>query len=242
MTLNGKKRRKRPIVGKEHTLFIALKNNNMKNLIIAVLTVVLTLPVAAQDTDIFYSQCFNEIVALKAKWPSTQNWKGDTVLTPSYEVDKKEQMRLAEEFMKTQLYRAACAQSDIAIGKMHQTDNKIIKSRTIGSMTITAHVHADEYNIHLAKDFKTKKWKLEFTYTHHTYSTPPATNVVDINIDGSQQLAGAKNQSAYCVIASIALHRDGKNTSGFEASDSSAERPCQSANNSDLGKISSWDR
>ena len=86
----------------------------------------------------------------------------------------------------------------------------------------------------------TKKWKLEFTYNHSSYSTPPPVNLIDINIDGSQKLKGNTNQESYCVIASIAIYRySGKN--GLEISDSSAQSTRYSDNNGDLGKISAWD-
>lgn len=217
-----------------------LNRQIMKRLFFAVIAVLVSVAASAQEQDAFYEQCVKEIFALKDKWPTTTNWKGEKELTPFYEVKKDVQMQFAEEFMKTELYKAAKAQSDIVVGKMHQNDNKIIESRTITSMSFNAHIHEDEYTISLTKDFSTKKWKLEFTYNHSSYSTPPPVNLIDINIDGSQKLKGNTNQESYCVIASIAIYRySGKN--GLEISDSSAQSTRYSDNNGDLGKISAWD-
>lgn len=210
-------------------------------LIISTFLMISMSSVYAQDSETFYNLCVKDILSLKDKWPSVRNWKGEPELKPSYEVDKNTQIALAQEFMKTTLYQRACQQAMLPVGKMHQNDNKIIKSRTVGSVTFTAHFHEDEYIINLSKDYSTKKWKLEFSYTHNTFSTPPPTDNIDINIDGSQILAGENGASSYCVTANIAAYRYSKVKTGVNVSDSSAQNPCESINNDDLGKISSWD-
>lgn len=214
----------------------------MKRLFIILFAALVYSSVSAQEQDAFYEQCVNEIISLRDKWPSVTNWKGEKVLTPFYEVKEDVQMKFAEEFMSTSsLYKAAKAQSDIVVGKMHQSDNKVIESRTIGSMNFTAHFHEDEYIINLSKDYSTKKWVLQFTYNHGEYSTPPPVDNIDITIDGSQQLKGKSYAESYCVLASIARYRySGSN--GLEVSDSSAQKSRYSDNNGDLGKVSSWDR
>ncbi|MBQ0070079.1 MAG: hypothetical protein KBT09_10095 [Bacteroidales bacterium] len=212
----------------------------MNRLFYVLLFALVALSVSAQETGDFYDKCVNEILALKDKWPSVTNWKGEKVLTPFYEVKKDVRMKFAEEFMRTSLYTAAKAQPDIVIGKKHQIDNKIIESRTINSMSFTAHFHADEYIISISKDFITKKWVLEFTYNHESYSSQPPVDNIDINIDGSQRLKGNSYDESYCVLANIARYRYDNHKVGLEVTDSSAQSMCKSDKNEDLGVLSAW--
>lgn len=199
---------------------------------------------AVQDEpkDEFYESCLKEIFDVKDKWPTVENWEGKKVLKPSYEVDKTTRMAFAEEFMKTVLYTRCEQQSQMVVGKMHQTDNKVIKSRTIGSMVFNLNYHGDEYIVSLKKDFSTKKWMLDFTFNHYDFGSVPKTNIISVNIDGGQILEGSKVSSAYCVILSLGLCNSMYQYPGLEISDSSAQRSRKSEKNSDLGLISSWDR
>lgn len=211
----------------------------MKKYLIVIIALLSTITARAQDDNSFYELCVDEITAIKDKWPSTENWEGKMVLIPSYEVKTEMKARFAEEFMKTTIYKAACLQSDIVVGKKHQSNNKVIKSRAISSILFSAHIHGDEYDVRMEKDYLTKKWLLDFTYRPGDYSTPPPVDLIDITIDGSQM--EGDEQSSYCVIASIARHRYSNPESGLDVSDSSARHQCQSTRNSDLGKVSAWE-
>lgn len=201
---------------------------------------VVATPVAVEDT--FYNHCVAEIQALKDKWPSEKNWKGESVLKATYDVDKTVKFKLAQEFLKTTLHQRICQQSQIVVGKMHQTDNKVIKSRTVTGVSYTLNYHEDEYHVVLSKDYTTKKWMLEFTYHHDgTYDTPQVMNEIGFDLNGTQVLEGVKNSSAYCIIGSIASNRLTNPKSGLDVSDSSAQAPRSSEKNDDLGKVSSWD-
>lgn len=192
--------------------------------------------------DEFYEACRNDLMSIKDRWPSVENWKGEKELKPSYEVDKPTKMKFAEEFLKTTLCTRAFQQSQMIVGKMHQSDNKIIKSRVIGSASFNLYFHGDEYIVSLSKDYKTKKWVMDFSYNHGQYSQVPKGDHISINIDGSQLLEGSKSSSAYCVIADIGLENTSGRFVGLDVRDSSAERGRKSDKCSDLGIASSWDR
>lgn len=209
----------------------------MKKFLVTFVMAWLTLAATAQDSETYYRLCVSEVTAMKDKWPTMPNDQGVMEPAAAYQVSKDVQMKLAAEFMQTELCRAIIAQNDLAIGQKHQEEDKLILKREIKSIAIHGVFHADEYNVNLSRDFATKKWKLEFSFHHGIYSEEPVVDLIGFNVDGSQQLDGLNYKSAYCVIGSIAHHRYEKLVSGFEVTDSSFGRTCESPDNSDIGHI-----
>lgn len=209
----------------------------MKKYLFIALIALISISGYAQDSESYYRLCAGEVTALKSKWPTAPDWKGELAPAPVSDVSKEVRFRLAEEFMQSTLCQDVCKQSRLGIGQTHEMDEKKILDRTINSISIEANFHADTYHISLSKDYATKKWQMDFSFHHGVYSSEPVVDTINFDVEGQQQLDGQKFWSAYCVLGSIAHHRYTKHESGLEASDSSAKRDCKSDDNSDLGHL-----
>lgn len=129
----------------------------MKKILVTFVMAWLALAATAQDSETYYRLCVSEVTAMKDKWPTMPNDQGVMEPAAAYQVSKDVQMKLADEFMQTELCRAIIAQNNLAIGQKHQEEDKLILKREIKSIAIHGVFHADEYYINLSRDFATKK-------------------------------------------------------------------------------------